>query len=561
VLLGGRGRAATTQADVLVIGAGMAGVAAAATLRSSGINPIVLEGRPDRIGGRIWTSSQWADAPVDLGASWLTHESINPLAKLAKESGIATVPSELLNLTLSEANGQILPEAEVERLLLLYFKIYARVKLLAAQRMARGLPDLPASNAFAKIIPQERLSPATLRRLGFFLNLAIKEPEASPLSDLSLYNWDNDYVFVQLYSSVFPKGYVQLVKLLSAGLDIRLDHRVSEIAYRPGGVTVSTNHGEFHAPYAVVTLPHGVLSSGTVRFTPPLPAWKQGAIDRLHTGLSDKFYLRFRRLFWNPEPDTLGRVAETSESRWSSWFNFYKYTGGIPMLMVFNHSHYARQLEGMDDTQVMDAAMQVLRKQYGRGIPEPLGLQRSSWASDPFALGTVPHIPPGASGADYALMGQSVGPLGFAGDSTTEEFPTLVFGAYMTGVREAGRILSLLGQGSSQPRSQSSSPHAAGGQPSTGGAGQTPSPGPGDPRPVHGPGHKGHGSSHDGNGPSHTGLGSSHDSKGPGQTGHGPGHNGHGSGESAAGGHPNKSSPGDGKPDHPGGSHPGKKKP
>jgi NADPH-dependent 2,4-dienoyl-CoA reductase/sulfur reductase-like enzyme len=61
------------RADVLVIGAGMSGVTAARTLQDAGFQVIVLEGRPDRIGGRIWTSRTWSDAPVDLGASWLTH--------------------------------------------------------------------------------------------------------------------------------------------------------------------------------------------------------------------------------------------------------------------------------------------------------------------------------------------------------------------------------------------------------------------------------------------------------------------------------------------------------
>ncbi len=436
--------AATNQADVLIIGAGMSGVAAGWALQSAGVRPIVLEGRADRIGGRIWTSYQWADAPVDLGASWLTHKTINPLAKIASQAGISTVPSDLLNLTLSEPDGRVLSQSEVDELFSIYSASYAEVKAISLERIARRLPDIPASDAFETVFKYEKLSPQTLQKLGFFLNYTIKEPEASPLCDLSLNYWDDDYVFVQLYTDVFPKGYAQLVHYLAAGLDIRLDHVVREIAYGSHGVTVSTSQGQYQAPYAIVTLPHGVLHSGSVTFSPPLPPWKLGAIQRLHTGLSDKFYLRFPRLFWDPQPDTLGRIAETSESHWSTWLNFYKYTGGIPMLMVFNRSAYARQLEGMSDTQVMDTAMAVLRKQYGSTIPDPISMQRSKWASDPFACGTLPHIPPGSSGADYGLMGQPVGPLRFAGDSTIEDFPTLVMGAFLSGVREAGQVQDLL---------------------------------------------------------------------------------------------------------------------
>jgi monoamine oxidase len=459
------GRSETTQADVLIIGAGMAGVTAGATLRAAGIQPIVLEGRPDRIGGRIWSSYAWPDAPVDLGASWLTHGTINPLATLARQNGIDFVESNLLDLTLSEANGRILPDAEVAQLLLLHAGVYGDVKLLAEQRTAANLPDLPASDAFARVYAQRGFSPATLQKLYFFLNYSVKEPEASPLCDLSLKYWDDDYVFVQLYTAVFPQGYVQLVNRLATGLDIRLGHAVSAISYGPQGVSVATNQGQFTARYAIVTLPHGVLSSGAVEFSPPLPSWKQGAIRRIHTGLSDKTYLRFPRVFWNPAPNTLGRIAETEESPWSTWINFYK-LAGVPMLMVFNHADYALQLEAMTDTEVIDTAMQVLRKQYGRSIPDPIGMQRSKWAADPFASGTIAHVPPGASGQDYALMGKPVGPLCFAGDSTTDEVPTLVFGAHLTGLREANRILTLMGlQPPQPPVSLANLPSSLGGGP------------------------------------------------------------------------------------------------
>jgi monoamine oxidase len=575
-LLAGASRGETTQADVLIIGSGMAGVAAGSALRSYGISAIVLEGRPDRIGGRIWTSFKWPDVPVDMGASWLTHETINPLAKLAAESGIATTPSELLDFTLSEADGTVLPDAEIERILLIYTKLYANVKLLAEQRIARRLPDLPASDAFARLIARQRLSPTTLRRLNFFLNLTIKEPNAAPLRDLSLKYWDDDYVFATLYTSVFPRGYVQLVNLLAAGLDIRLGHVVTEIAHGPLGVTVSTKQGQFSAPHAIVTLPHGVLSSGAVEFSPPLPPWKRSAIQRLRTGVSNKTYLRFPTRFWDPEPNTLGRVAETSESRWSTWINYYKLTG-VPMLMAFNHGDYARQLEAMSDTEVMDVAMQVLRKQYGRSIPEPLGIQQSRWGSDPFTHGTVAHVPPGASGADFALMGMPVGPLGFAGDSTTADFPTLAFGAYLTGVKEAQRIALLLGLGSPEPGLAPRSTPAPGGQPSGGVAvGKSPSSGTGISRPGAGSGHhsdgsKGSGGSNAGNHPLSTSSGNGQTTGGTRSGGHSSsgGGSAHPAGQSSSsssgrgahlpGGHPAHSPSGGEGPKPHGGHHGGEK--
>jgi hypothetical protein len=144
---------------------------------------------------------------VDLGASWLTHAEINPLAEIAQQAGITTVPSNLLNLTLSEPGGRILPQGEVEDLFALFWATYAGVKAISLERIARGLPDIPASRAFEAVLTQERLSPQTLRNLGFFLTYIVKEPNASPLCDLSLNYWDDDYIFVQLYTVVSTINY------------------------------------------------------------------------------------------------------------------------------------------------------------------------------------------------------------------------------------------------------------------------------------------------------------------------------------------------------------------
>jgi Flavin containing amine oxidoreductase len=349
-----------------------------------------------------------------------------------------------MNLSLREADGTVLSASAVDDLWALYAANYAAVKIIGADRSARGLPDIAASDAFVKVFAQEALDPRTRRDLDFFLDYAIREPQCARISDLSLNYWDDDYVFVQIFTSVFPQGYKQLVDILAAPLDIRLGHVVREVAHGPApdGVTIATNHGDFHASHAIVTLPHAVLQSGVVTFTPALPPWKRGVIARLHTGLTDKCYLRFPYLFWDPRPDTLGRIPAIPDEGWATWLNYYKYTG-FPILMAFNHTGVAQRLERLSETQVIDSAMRILRKAYGACIPDPIGMQRTRWAADPFARGTYPHIRPGQTAREYALMGQPVGPLRFAGDSTDPDFPTLVFGAFRSGVREALAIAAI----------------------------------------------------------------------------------------------------------------------
>lgn len=439
------------DADVIVIGAGMAGVAAAAHLHPHR-RVIVLEGRPDRIGGRIWTSHKWSDEPVDLGASWLTHEQVNPLKQIAIQAGIRLIPSQLTNLALFQDGHRILAPSTLDGLEEMFVGIVADMKLLGAQRQALGLPDIPASQAYATALSKRSLDPDTLRKMNYFADHVFQEAQAAPLSALSTFELGEDGVTAQglTTASIIPEGYLQLVNLFAQGLDIRLGHVVDTIAYGKNGVAVVLEDGRtLRAKYAIVTLPLGVLKSRCVTFIPDLPKWKMASIDRLGFGSTEKIYFRFPHAFW-PDTVSVDRVAETLEGRWSAWFNFQKYTigpngePGKATLLSFNHAPYGTQLEQMSDAQVMDAAYAALKNQYGDKALRPIAMQRSHWATDRFARGVIPNKPPGATDLDFRRVGAPVAKrLFFAGDSTTDLFFGFVLGAFQTGIREATRILHM----------------------------------------------------------------------------------------------------------------------
>lgn len=436
------------KTDVLVVGAGASGIAAAHTLRDY-LDTIVLEARPDRVGGRVHSSRAWPDATVDLGASWLTHMLINPLTKIIEEHGIEMRPSELLDFTLRTANGDRIPDDKVAEWFLLYGDIYAEVKQSAEKLMAAGEPDRDAGAEFERVLAARRLQRDDELGVRFFFNFSIAEPNATDLDKLSLFHWDDDLIFVQAALAAFPHGYVQILEELAQGLDIRLGHVVSEIFRDDGGVTVRTTDGkEFRASYAIVTLPHGVLKAGlregSLTFTPELPRRKLDAIERLETGLSDKFCFRFPEVFWDDSPDLDNRIDPAGDGAWSTWINVHKLTGK-PMIMCFNRTEHAARLESMTDDEVIDEAMSVIEKAYG-AQPRPQ-MQRSRWKADPFARGTLAYVPPGATADDFVTLGVPVGRLCFAGDSTVAEWHGTVFAAYLSGLREASRVLYRTGRG------------------------------------------------------------------------------------------------------------------
>ena len=438
---------AEERADVIVIGAGMAGVAAAQSLKQldADLDVIVLEGR-DRIGGRIWTFRDWPEAPIDLGASWVTHLTINPLGALAKEQNIKLADSDLTNVNLREAGGYELTPSETDTTMGRFFEAYGAVKWRAEERREAGKRDVDAGREFKRAVKGLKLKRQERLNVEYFVNMAVAEPNATDLDRLSLYEWDDDYVETMLRAAVVPDGYGLFVETLAEGLDIRRSHIVKRIEHGADGVTVRTNNGDFTARFAVVTLPHAVLAGGSVEFAPKLPGWKRKAIKSVGVGLSDKFYFFFPERFWTSDQDILGRVDERGEGRWSTWVNFHRYTG-LPILMCFNRSGHALALEKMSDDEVTKEAMKVLRKAY-KNVPWPLKMKRSSWHSDVFAQGTLPYIPPRSGTSIYDTLARPVGRLRFAGDSTQREFNGMALGAFLSGVREAEKLIPLLSSNS-----------------------------------------------------------------------------------------------------------------
>lgn len=167
-------RSSALDVDVLIVGAGIAGVTTAWALLQAGIRSIVLEAQ-DRIGGRIWTSRAWKKLPVDMGAGWVSHLSINPLVELARKKKIALTPSNLGNLSISDAKGHGFSKDETDALFGLYGLVYARVKLAAANRRSAGRDDIALSKVIPGILDEMELDIETRRGIEFLINLTITE--------------------------------------------------------------------------------------------------------------------------------------------------------------------------------------------------------------------------------------------------------------------------------------------------------------------------------------------------------------------------------------------------
>jgi len=433
---------------VLIIGAGMSGIAASYQLRKFGISSLVLEGR-DRIGGRLWSSRYWPDAVLDLGGAWI-HDSLNsPLTPIAKRYGIQTKYTDDVNSTASLPNGKKLRDVQVADVAATFGFVLAKTAAEGLVLKLRGVPDQPISNVVNRILVKLPVPPAILGGINTLIDATIRSVGGAELSDLSLYHFGEDSNLVGVQDLMLPQGYVQLVERLADGQQVLYGQIVQRVLYSQQGVTVVTNRGRFSAKYALITLPLGVLRAKAVDFVPQLPGWKQAAIDRLQTGVWDKLFLRFPHAFWDTTKTFLFRTQPPTD-RFVWWFNAALITGK-PILGAFVTADVARTLEPLPDTEVIRQLMGVLRPWFpDQQIPNPIDFQRSRWASDPFANGVYPHLPLGATPADYDVMSLPVPyaanlpPTGnrlfFAGDATHRQHPCSVWGAYESGLREANRI-------------------------------------------------------------------------------------------------------------------------
>ncbi len=424
----------TSSDPILIIGAGIAGLAAARSLHDSGYAVTVLEAR-DRIGGRVWTDHAWPGIPLDLGASWIHGINGNPIKALADQWGVTTVFSDYDNLAVYDRHGRKLTAAELDELFLYLTAVDETIT--AAQEEADE--DMPLSAPIAAAAEEEELTPEQMIQLNYVVNAAIEQEYAADVDELSLLEWNQDED-QSGHDVLFPGGYDQIIHPLAAGLDVRLSHVVSEVRYGDEEVTIVTNQGTFNGRQAIITIPLGVLKKGSIRFDPPLPAWKQAAIGRLGMGLLNKTYLRFPHVFWDADVEMIGRIS-TPKGKWAEFLNMAQHTGQ-PVLCGFNAAAYGRALEARSDTDIVAEMMAALRQMFGPAIPEPEAWHITRWASDPFAYGSYSFIPVGASGDDYETLAQPLGvTLFFAGEATQRAFPSTVHGAYLSGQRAAQEIL------------------------------------------------------------------------------------------------------------------------
>jgi monoamine oxidase len=404
--------------DVVVVGAGAAGIAALRRLEQAGIDAMALEAR-DRVGGRAHTVLTSAGFPVDCGAGWVHSADENILAEPIKQAGFKldrTPPhwmKQAFNRDFSAQEQRAYREA--------FNAMDARLEAAAKTGV-----DRPASDFFE---PGNRWNPL-LDAFSSYYNGA--EFESVSVLDYAAYedsgvNWR------------VAEGYGAAIAHFADLGRIVADCPVTKIHHGGPELAFDTAKGRITARAVIIAVPTPALAEGRLAFSPRLPG-KADAAAGLPLGLADKVFLQVAEPEAMPaEGHLFGRADRTEIG------SYHLRPFGRPYIEVFLGGRWARALEcegpGAPAAFAIEELGQLLGSDVRRGLTL---LAETHWASDPWALGSYSHALPGHAGDRAILAAPVENRIFFAGEATSPHFYSTVHGAWESGLRAADETIASL---------------------------------------------------------------------------------------------------------------------
>lgn len=439
------GAGAGVSADVIVIGAGLAGLSATRRLRERGASVIQLEAR-DRAGGRVRSQRLGGGEVIDLGAQFMGDAQMHVTA-LADESGSrrasAAVRGDVLYLTADEAaprrgSPDALPLPMIDRLdaSQAYWRLERSISSLAREDLAR----LDRIDAAAFIRERTFLDPA-FRAIGGYMEGEL----CTPLADVSAYELleqgasigglTGEGASAQWFLADGAEGMTRYLAE-AAGSSLILNAPVSRVTQYTGSVTVTAATGLYRAARVIIAVPPqlygeiGVLEDLPGSWRTALVGWRLGAVV--------KTILVFEEPWWR-RSGLSGAIVGAG----GMFTAAVDATGedGPGVLIVFSTARSARALGRLpDETARIAAAMRWFTHVHGPGVPEPRDARSINWSADPFSLGGYASRRGIGGWSTAPDLFTPNGRLHFAGTETANRWRSFMDGAIQSGLRAADEI-------------------------------------------------------------------------------------------------------------------------
>ncbi|MGX0879568.1 monoamine oxidase [Roseovarius sp. MBR-154] len=414
-----------TNPDVIIIGAGAAGMGAARELHKRGLSVVIVEAAP-RVGGRAYTESATLGAPVDHGCSWISGATHNPFTQIGKKAGFTLVDHTTADTDLFDIDGNRASDADWAA----YDRAWGAL-IRAVERAGAAGQDVPAAS-----VVRDMPFGAAVQSWTGAMDYGV---DFDQLSTADYYHGSESQP-----SYIVKEGLGAVVATLAEGLPVALDTTVQAVDWSGPGVAVETLRGTLRARACLVTVSTGVLNAGTIRFTPALPARKLQAAAEIPMGLLMKVPMLFD-----------GARLGLGENNWVTYdipadkageaCYFVAWPCGHDYLFGNIGGQFAWDLYAQGQDAVVDFALEALvhcvgsdaRKHFVKGFA-------TDWADNPLTLGAYGAVRPGAWGARKVLAEPLAERLFFAGEAMGGATSALVNGAFKSGKSTAKAIARAL---------------------------------------------------------------------------------------------------------------------
>jgi monoamine oxidase len=447
------------RADVVVVGAGAAGLVAARELVRKGVRSVVVLEARDRVGGRTWTKPV-RGVPVDVGGQWLGPQQ-RRVAQLARDLGIGTYPTYNTGENVFYRDGArstytgAVPTGDPGAL------PETALAIEQINSMAREVPvDAPWTAASAREWDGQTME--TWKRdnvqhpgARFLIDLGIEAVFACEPRDISLLH----VLFVTAAAGSFDAlintaggaqesrfvGGAQQISLRVArelGRRVVLRSPVRRIVRLRGGrVRVESDRMVVTARRAIVALPPAMAAR--VEYAPALPGLRDQLTQRMPMGSVIKVHAFYERPFWRDEGLTGQATSDTGPCRVT--FDNTTPEGAPGVLLGFVEGEEARRWAERPVAERRTAALESFARYFGDAARSPLDYVEQNWAEEPWTRGCYFGFAPPGVLLDYGVaLREPIGPLHWAGTETATEWAGYIEGAVQSGERVAAEVAEAL---------------------------------------------------------------------------------------------------------------------
>lgn len=416
------------EADIVVIGAGAAGIAAARRIMATGRKVVVLEAA-SQVGGRCVTDSTTFDTPFERGARWMYNPDTNPMIRLARSVGLDVLPAPSgQKMRIGRRNARA---GETEQFL---------AALVRANRAIDEAARAKLDTSCASVLPKDLGDWAGAAE--FMLGASFAGKDLKELSAI-----DKGRAQDRNAAIACRQGLGTLITKLGEQVPVALATPASRIAWSSRDVSVETQAGKIGARAAIVTVSTNVLTSGAIRFAPDIPKRTLDAASKLGLGSYDRIVLQ---LPGNPlglsRDDIL--VEQSNSTRTALLF---ANIGGSSLCSIDVGGSFGRDLSQQGESAMVAFSKEWITKLFGSEAAA--AVQKTSatrWNASPYVMGAMSAASPGGQ-LSRKILSEPVGNVFLAGEATHETLWGTVDGAWESGERAAEAALRKIGALKNEP--------------------------------------------------------------------------------------------------------------